>query len=192
MQKIRWTNASLALVAAAAAAMSLGCSQERSAATPALISDKVYAVTPDTLKVKAGIVLGEVTEMSVKERVEEGSGRVSTPAKLSGKLVLKNTSADQTVRLISGKISYIDAQGKPIALEDNRTEPLLKLVNPYSSGSDRLDPGQEATHVVDVEFPAEALKAKRLKDIRLGIVYLPSPYREESLNFPVSIGAGKP
>ena len=46
--------------------------------------------------------------------------------------------------------------------------------------------------MVDVEFPAEALKAKRLKDIRLGIVYLPSPYREESLNFPVSIGAGKP
>jgi hypothetical protein len=34
--------------------------------------------------------------------------------------------------------------------------------------------------------------AKRLKDIRLGIVYLPSPYREEALNFPVSIGAGKP
>jgi len=181
----------MAVVTAGVAAMVVGCSPQPSAIA-AVIKDKVYTVTPDAISVKAGMVTGEVTELKVTERVEDGSGKIAYPAKLSGKLVLKNTSADQTVRLISGKISYIDAQGKPIALEDNRTEPLLKLVNPYSSGSDRLDPGQEATHVVDVEFPAEALKAKRLKDIRLGIVYLPSPYREESLNFPVSIGAGKP
>ena len=38
------------------------------------------------------------------------------------------------------------------------------------------------------EFPVEALQAKRLKDIRLGITYIASPYREENLNFPVSIG----
>jgi hypothetical protein len=189
MQEIRWANASVALVATAAIAMSLGCTQKPAVAVAA-ITDKVYAVTPDSLKVKAGIVTGEVTEMTVKERVEEGSGRIDMPAKLTGKLVLKNISADQAVRLISGKISYIDAQGKPIALEDNRTEPLLKLVSSYGA-VDRLDPGQEATHAVDVEFPVEALKAKRLKDIRLGIVYLPMPYREESFNFPVSIGAGK-
>ena len=36
--------------------------------------------------------------------------------------------------------------------------------------------------VVDVGWAA-----KRLKDIRLGLTYIPSPYREESLNFPVSI-----
>jgi len=188
MKITTWTNAGLAL-ATAAVAMSLGCTQ-KPAPVVAAINDKVYAVTPDNLKVRAGIVVGQVTEMTVKERVEAGSGRVDTPAKLTGKLVLKNISADQTVRLISGKISYIDAQGKPIALEDNRTEPLLKLASSYGS-PDRLDPGQEATHAVEVEFPVEALKAKRLKDIRLGIVYLPSPYREESFNFPVSIGAGK-
>jgi len=190
MKPTTWTKASLALVATAAVATSLGCTQKPAPAA-ALISDKVYSVTPDALKVKAGIVVGEVTEMTVKERVEAGSGRVETPAKLTGKLVLKNVSTDQTVRLISGKFSYIDAQGKPIALEDNRTEPQLRLSSSYGSSPDRLDPGQEATHAVDVEFPVAALKAKRLKDIRLGIVYLPAPYREESFNFPVSIGAGK-
>jgi hypothetical protein len=190
MQTTIRMKAGLALLATASLALSLGCTQ-KPAAPVARISDKVYSVTPNSLRVKAGIVVGEVTEMAVKERVEDGSGRVETPAKLTGKLVLKNISADQAVRLVSGKISYIDAQGKPIALEDNRTEPLLKLVNPYGSGTDRLDPGQEATHLVDVEFPVEALKSKRLKDIRVGIVYLPSPYKEESFNFPVSIGTGK-
>jgi hypothetical protein len=185
-----WMKVGLALVATATLALSLGCTQKPAAAV-AIIADKVYAVTPDAFKVKAGIVTGEVTEMKVKERVEEGSGRIETPAKLTGKLVLRNISADQTVRIISGKISYIDAQGKPIALEDNRTEPQLRMASSYGSAPERLDPGQETTHLVDVEFPVEALKAKRLKDIRLGIVYLPSPYREESLNFPVSIGAGK-
>jgi hypothetical protein len=41
---------------------------------------------------------------------------------------------------------------------------------------------------MDVEFPAEALKAKKLKEIRLELAEIPSPYREESVNFIVSIG----
>jgi hypothetical protein len=35
------------------------------------------------------------------------------------------------------------------------------------------------------------LKAKRLKEIRLEFAYIPSSYREETVNFAVSIGAGK-
>ena len=183
---MRWMRASLMLVSAAVAAMMVGCSPQP-AAVAAVISDKVYTVAPDSLKVQAGIVSGEVTEMKVTERVEEGSGRVAAPAKLSGKLVLKNVSADQTVRLIGGKISYIDAQGQHIALEDNRIEPTIRIASNYGS-SDRLDPGQDATQVLDAEFPVAALKGKKLKEIRLALTYIPSPYREEMLNFTVSIG----
>ena len=182
---MRWTQASLMVVSAAAAAMTVGCSPP-STAVAAVINDKVYTVTPDTLKVRAGIVSGEVTEMKVTERVEAG-GRIATPAKLTGKLVLKNVSADQTVRLLGGKISYIDAQGQPIALEDKRTEPTISIASNYGS-SDRLDPGQDAKHTLDAEFPVEALKAKKLKEIRLSLTYVPSPYRQEMLNFTVSIG----
>jgi hypothetical protein len=46
----------------------------------------------------------------------------------------------------------------------------------------------DATHTLDVEFPVEALKEKKLKNIRLGLVYLPAPYKEDTLSFPVSIG----
>ena len=175
-------------LAAATAAMTLGCSPTPTAVA-AVINDRVYTVTPDTLKVTAGIVTGEITEMKVTERIEEGSGRVANPAKLTGKLSLKNVSADQTVRLIGGKILYIYSQGQTIKLEDNRTAPILKVASGYnSSSSERLDPGQDATQDVDAEFPVEALKAKKLKEIRLELSYIPAPFKEEKLNFTVSIG----
>jgi uncharacterized membrane protein YeaQ/YmgE (transglycosylase-associated protein family) len=162
---------------------------QQPAAVAAPIEEKTYAVTPAAVKVKAGIVTGEVTDMKVAERVEKGSDRIVTAAKLTGMLKLKNTSADQTVRLLEGKLHYIDAKGQPIKLEDARTEPTFKFAT-YGS-SERLDPGQEAMQSLDVEFPAEALKPNSLKEIRLEFAYIPSPYREETVNIPVSIGAGK-
>ncbi len=171
-------------VLAAVAVMALGCSRGPSG-TAAVIEDKVYTVTPASVKVKAGIVTGEITEMKVTERIEKGSNRVVSPAKLTGTLKLTNSSKDQAVRLVGGTILYIDAQGQPIKLEDKRTEPTMKFA---TYGAERLDPGQDATQSVDVEFPAEALKAKKLKEIRLELTYIPSPYKEETVNFTVSIG----
>jgi uncharacterized membrane protein YeaQ/YmgE (transglycosylase-associated protein family) len=156
------------------------------AATAAVIEDKSYAVTPPSLKLKAGLVSGEVVDMKVTERVEKGSDRVVAQAKLTGILRLKNTSSNQTVRLVGGKIVYVDAQGQPIKLEDTRTEPTVKF-----SSSSNLDPGQETTESMDVEFPADALTAGRLKEIRVDLAYITSPYREETLRIPVSIG-GRP
>jgi hypothetical protein len=164
--------------------MNLGPSQQP-AATAAVIEDKNYVVTPASLRVKAGIVTGEVADMKVTERVEKGSDQVISPAKLSGILRLKNASPNQTVRLVGGKIRYVDAHGQAIKLEDARTEPSIRFA---SSGSDRLDPGQETTEAIDVDFPVEALQAARLKEIRLELAYITSPYREETVHFPVSIG----
>jgi uncharacterized membrane protein YeaQ/YmgE (transglycosylase-associated protein family) len=171
-------------VVAAVVWMTLGPAPQP-AAIAAVVEDKTYTVTPAVMAVKAGIVTGEVTDMKVTERVEQGSGRVVSPAKLTAKVVLKNSSTDQTVRLVAGKIQYIDAHGQPIKLEDTRTEPTLKFA---SYGSERLDPGQEATQSLDVDFPAEALKAKMLKEVRLELAYIPSPYHEETVRFIVSIG----
>jgi len=178
-----WTRVRVMMVVTAAAAMTLGCSQQ--SGTTVVIEDKVYTVTPASVKVKAGIVTGEVTEMKVTERVEKGSGRLVSPAKLTGVLKLKNSSKDQAVRLVGGKLQYIDTQGQPIKLEGTRTEPTIKFA---TYGSERLDPGQDATQSVDVDFPAEALKAKRLKEIRFELAYIPSPYKEETVNFTVAIG----
>lgn len=177
-----------AMLVALVAWMILGPVQQP-AAVAAAIEEKTYAVTPAAVKVTAGIVTGEITDMKVAERVEKGSDRIVTAAKLTGMLKLKNTSANQTVRLLEGKLLYIDAQGQLIKLEDARTEPTFKFAT-YGS-SERLDPGQDAIQSLDVEFPAEALKAMKLKQIRLEFAYIPSPYRAETVNFAVSISAGK-
>jgi uncharacterized membrane protein YeaQ/YmgE (transglycosylase-associated protein family) len=183
-----WRGGLVAAVVAVVAWMTLAPASQP-AATAAVINEKTYTVTPAAMKVKAGIVTGDVTNMKVTEQVEQGSGRVVSAAKLSALITLKNSSENQTVRLVSGTIKYIDAAGQPIKLEDGRTTPALKFAT-YGS-SDQLDPGQEAIQSLDVDFPAEALKAQKLKEIRLDLVYIPSPYRAETAHLIVSIGAGK-
>jgi hypothetical protein len=170
---------------AVGAALMLGCTPTPPA-TAVVMKDKLYVVTPDAMTVKVGILSGQFTEMKVTERIEGDSGKVYTPARLTGKLVLKNVSSDQTLRLLGGKVSYIDMQGKPIKLEDNRTEPTLKVSNSYGS-QERLDPGQDSTQSMEAEFPAEALANKRLKEIRIDLSYIPSAFREETLKFGVAI-----
>ena len=176
-----WTSI---LMACAVAAAVLGCAP-KTPGTVAVIEDKVYTVTPATMTVKAGIVQAEITEMKVMERVEKGSGRIDVPAKLSAKLKLKNSSSDQTVRLIGGKMVYIDTQGNPIKIDEARTEPAIRFT---SMSSSQLDPGQDATQTLDVDFPAEALKSKKLKEIRLNLIYAPTAYRQETATVAVSIG----
>ncbi|MEX2222464.1 MAG: hypothetical protein WEG40_11770 [Candidatus Rokuibacteriota bacterium] len=151
------------------------------------IEDRVYPVTPASMTVKIGIITGEVMELKVIERVEKGSDRIVSPARLTGTLRLENTSSNRTVRLVEGKLRFIDAQGQPIRLESARTDSIVK----FTYGNERLDPGADITRPLDVEFPVEALEAKKLKEIRLDLSYIPSPFREETVNFVVSIGAGK-
>jgi len=174
------------LMAGAVAAALVGWGP-KGPSTAAGVEDKVYAVTPPAMTVKAGIVTAELTEMKVTERVEKGSDKIDTPAKLSAKLKLVNSSPDQTVRLISGKMVYIDMQGKPIKVEEARTEPVIRFTSVSSS---QLDPGQDASQSIDVDFPAAALKSKTLKEIRLDLVYAPTAYRQETAKVAVSIGAG--
>ena len=179
----RWIGVVTVIVMVAA---TYGCAQQSGAAS--VVEDKTYVVTPATVTVKAGLVVGTLTEMKVTERVENGSGRIVTPAKLTGSLKLKNTSATESVRLVGGKIFYLDGQGQRMPLEDSRTAPILKL---DGYGTERLDPGQEATQAVDVEFPAAALKAKSLKEIRLELTYIQSPYKAEAATFAVTIAESK-
>src|SRR3989442_2295408 len=146
-------------ILAAGVAMILGCSQQPSG-TAAIIEDKTCAVTPASVTVKAGIVTGEVTELKVTERVEKGSDRVVSPAKLTGTLKLKNTSANQTVRLVAGKILYIDAQGHPVKLEESRTQPVVTFI--AYGGGERTDPRQDGIQSLDVHLPAVALQAKEV------------------------------
>jgi len=100
------------VVAGVVAGLALGCAQQPSA-TAAGVESRSYKVTPASVTVRAGIIAGEVTEMKVTEMVEQGSDRVVSPAKLTGTLRLRNTSANQTVHLVGGKIQY---RASPLSL----------------------------------------------------------------------------
>jgi len=147
--------------------------------------DTTYTVAPVSVKVHAGIITGEFTDMQVVERVERRAGRVTVPTRLLGTLRLRSISATHCVRLVAAKISYLDDQWRPMKLDDSRTAATCAF---GTYGSEWLDPGQEAFQAVDVAFPAEALKARKLKGLRLEIGYASSPYREEVVDFAVSVG----
>ncbi len=152
------------------------------------IEDKVYPVTPPSMTVKSGMITGEVIDLKVTERVEKGSDRVVSPARLTGTLRLQNSSANRTVRLVEGRFRFIDAQGQAIRPGAGRTDPIVKFTR---YGHEWLDPDQGASYALDVDFPVEALQANRLKEIRLELAYIPSPFRGETVNFTVSIGTGQ-
>jgi hypothetical protein len=178
----------LTLMACAVSVALLGCTP-KTPGTALVIEDRTYTVTPPTITMKTGIVTAELSDMKVTERVEKGSTRIESPAKLTGKLKLQNSSPDQTVRLISGKMVYLDSLGQPIKVEEARTEPVIRFTSVSSS---QLDPGQDASQSIEVDFPAEALKAKKLKDIRVDLVYAPTAYRQETAKAAVSIGSSEP
>jgi len=141
------------LVTAAGAAMAFGCSLPRLEVPAVVIEDKVFTVTPASVQPKAGIVTDEVADMKVAEGIEKGSGSGVSPAKLTEKLKLRNSSTDQTIRFIGGRIQFIDAQGQPIRNDEKRIEPTVK--RPTYGATERLDPGRDAPKPWNVDFPAE-------------------------------------
>src|SRR5260370_42636221 len=124
------------------------------------------------MTVKSGIMTGEVVAVKVTERVEKGTERVVSPARLTGTLRLENTSTNRTVRLVEGKLLFMDVHGQPIKLEGDRAESIVRFT---PDGDERLHPGQHTTPSLDGEVPVAALKARRRKEIRLALACIPSP-----------------
>lgn len=179
----------IALAAAAAALALAGCSQKGPETAAPQINEQVFDLTPGSIKVKSGIVGGELSGMKVTERVEEGTGRVDYGPKLSGRLVLRNLSTDQSVLIDGGKLVFADAANKPIVMPPEATPPSIRLGDSYNSASARLDPGQELTRDIDADFPAAALKPGKLREIRLQLRYTSAPFKRDLLEFPVALGS---
>ena len=108
---------------------------------------------------------------------------VQAPA-LRGTLKIKNASTDRTARLLGGEIKYLDSDGQPIQLAKDRGDAAIEF---YSYGGERLDPGMESTHSVDVPFTAAALDGQPLENLDVQLTFIPTPYREVSTQVPVSL-----
>lgn len=171
----------------AMAAMLVGCSDKSARPTAPQLSERVYELAPRSVRVKAGIVGGELRHMRVAERVEEATGRVDSGPRLYGRLVLKNLSTDRSVLVDGGKVVFADAKDRPIGLGPESVEPAIRLGDSYNTTSTRLAPGQELARDVDVEFPVEALEPGRLHGIHVQINYTIAPFKRDLLEFPVAL-----
>lgn len=184
---IGWNIQRMGCAAGVLAITLVACSQQggQNAVAPSPQEEKTFSLTPDASAVTIAFLAGQLRDLRVTERVERASGKVVDPPWLHATLKLKNVSTDQAARLISGKLLYLDAGGKPIALAKDRRDTNFTF-STYQT--DRLDPGMETSQAIEVPFPAAALEAKKLQSIRLDLSYIPSPYKDEMVNIPVSLG----
>jgi hypothetical protein len=172
-------------LAMAILALGIGaCSQQQQASDTPQIEEKTFAVKPATSTLRVGFLTGELTDVKVVESVNQQTGEVVQAPRVRGTLKLKNPTADQTARLISGSLEFLDADGNPIPVAAGREAPSFTF---YAYSGDRLDPGMETSHTLDVSFPAAGLDRQRLADIRVKVTYIPDPYRAESATVPVAL-----
>ncbi len=95
-------------------------------------------------------------KLRVKERVEGKTGKIVGGADLKGILRLRNTSTDQVIRPLAGTVEYVDGAGAVIALPKNQGTADFTIYMERRAG---LKPGEHTSEVIDVPFPAAALKA---------------------------------
>lgn len=168
-----------------ALALALGltaCAQQDQAAAPA-IEDKTFSLTPAASPVKISFLTAELKDLQVVERVDRETGKVTDPPKLRARLTVKNSSSDQAALLVSGRIDYVDVEGRPIPLVEGREDTGFT----FYGYQQRLDPGMDSSQDIEVPFPAAALKDRKLRDIGLELSYIPTPYREDRARISVSL-----
>lgn len=176
---MRFTPAILALAAAA-------CSQQsgQSVEASAQSVEKTFTVTPSHAAMKVDFLAGQLQDLTITERVDPKSGKVVDPPRLRGTLKLKNASTDQSARLSGGTLEFLDVKGQVIPTAKDRGNSSFTF---SSFETQRLDPGKETSESFEVPFPRTGLQANDLQDVRMDLTYLPMPFRNQTVDFSVSL-----
>ena len=161
-----------------------GCTNDTGREVSQRIDEKRVVLSPPSATLAIGVLKGKLSDMSVVQRVNAETGEVVSPPQLRATLALENSSEDQAVRVVAGRVGYLDKSGAKIALAEGRGEPTIQI---YGYSGDRLDPGGTATHQLDVPFPAAALAGSRLAEVKVDLTYIPMPYRHEAGRAAVSV-----
>ncbi len=161
------------------------CSQQQapSSAAPEPIT-KTFTLTPGATAVKVDFLSGQLQNLTVTERVVPKTEKLVDRPELRGTLKLTNGSADQSVRLIKGKLLFLDAKGQVLPLAKDRGDTSFSF-NSYDT--QRLDPGQDTSITIDIPFPQAGLQANGVQNVRVDLTYLPTPYKEQAVTVPVAV-----
>lgn len=173
-----WAPVVLALGVAA-------CSQQRgpsaSASEPV---KKTFTLTSHATTMKVDFLRAQLQGLTITEWIDPTTERVVDLPELHGTVKLTNDSRDQSAQLIGGRLIFLDAKGQPIAAAKDRSDASFSF-SAYEV--QRLDPGKETSQTIDVPFPRAGLQAGEIQGIRLDLMYLPSAYREQGVDYPVSL-----
>lgn len=163
--------------------MVAGCGQQQAADGPQ-IEEKQFALKPAQAPIEIDLLRGTLGGMTVTQRAEKGTGRLMYGPTFRAELKLTNTSEDRAVRLIAGEVRYLDAEGRPIGVRDDRGDTEFTF---SSYQTERLDPGMQTSRSIDLPFPAAAVLNGTLRDIRLELEYVVLPYRKETAKVQVAL-----
>jgi len=153
------------------------------ALTPA-IEVKTVALEPARIPVATASLAGDLESLTVISRVDKKTGKLADSPDLRATLRLRNATADQAIRLLSGTVEYVDASGAVIPLMQDQGNSDFSFFPDQQSD---VLPGHEMSQVIRVPFPAAALKANTLRNIRLHLTYRATPYRNETVDSPVTL-----
>jgi hypothetical protein len=170
-----------ALVALGVAA----CSQQQSQSTVAAAQpvEKSYTLASGA-PMRVDFLTGRFEGLTITERIDPKTKDVVDRPELRGTLKLKNDAKDQSARLLGGRLVFLDAKGQVIPIAKDRGDTSFTF-SAYET--QRLDPGQETAQTIDVPFPRAGLQAGEIHAIRLDLNYLPTAYRAQSVDYPVSL-----
>jgi len=161
------------------------CSQQQSQSTAATTQpvEKSYTLV-SSAPMKVDFLTGQFEGLTITERLDPKTNDVVDRPELRGTLKLTNDSKDQSARLLGGSLVFLDAKGQVIPVGKDRGDTSFTF-SAYET--QRLDPGKETSQMIDVPFPRAGLKAGEIHSIRLDLNYLPSVYRAQSVDYPVSL-----
>lgn len=154
------------------------------AAPAPAVEVRTVALQPTSVPVATPSLAGRLEGLAVTTRMDKKTGTLQDSPTLRATLRLRNATADQVLRLISGAVEYVGANGAQIPLTKGQGNSGFSFFP--DSQSDVL-PGDSMSQVIRVPFPAAALKPNTLRDIRLHLTYRAVPYKNDTVEAPVTV-----
>lgn len=155
-----------------------------SAATAPVVEERTVALRPTSIPVTTPSLGGRLEGLAVTTHVEKNTGKRLDSPTLQGTLRLRNVTSDQALRLLSGTVEYVGADGANIPLAKDQGNTGFSF---FAVEQSDVLPGQSTSQVIQVPFPATALRANVLRDIRLHLTYRAMPYKNETVEAPVTV-----
>jgi len=155
-----------------------------SAASAPVVEVRTVALQPARIPVVTASLAGDLESLAVISRVDKKTGKLVDSPDLRATLKLRNATPDQALRLLSGTVEYVGADRAQIPLTKDQGSAGFSFFPDQQSD---LLPGQAMSQVIRVPFPAATLKANTLHDIRLHLTYRATPYRNETVDGPVTL-----